>query len=328
MFIAIEGADGAGKSSLIAEIKTQLLGKQPSLQIVDHHKGRPPEETRECLLYEYAASLENTDLYESAHVADRWHWGERTYAPTKRPHTNTDGYGLLGKSGWRWVELFMQSRGMAQFMLFQKLDVIRERVAARGDDYIKMSELEAIYNAYIETSQVAILSETIMPGETSFESLPGFARHIIDVANAAAERVEWLRAYPSYIGSSRPQILLVGDDYNDSSEFANIHNLPFIPTPGSYSEFLFEAFPEDLWKHVGIISTRWIGSDELVNLHAKLGRPTIVALGAGAERFILKTTVHVDDYVTIRHPRAVMGDDRSEYGLQIQQTNKRKTTSK
>ena len=327
MFIAIEGADGAGKSSLIAAIKAQLLAKQPDLVIIDHHKGRPPEETRECLLYEYATSLENTDLCASVHVADRWHWGERTYAPTKRPHTNTDGYGLLGKSGWRWVELFMQSRGMAQFMLFQKLDVIRERVAARGDDYIEMSELEEIYNAYIETSQVAILAETIMPGKTSFESLPYFASHVIDVANAVAARAKWLREYPSYIGPSRPHILLVGDD-NDNSEFANSSNLPFMPVPGSYSEFLFEAFPDNLWKHVGIISTRLISSDELANLHAKLGRPTIVALGAGAERFILKTTVHVDDYVTIRHPRAAMGDDRSEYGLQIQQTNKRKTTSK
>jgi hypothetical protein len=328
MFIAIEGSDGAGKSSLIDAIKTELLAKQPDLQIVDHHKGRPPEETRECLLHEYATSLENTDLYTSTHVADRWHWGERTYAPIKRAHTNTDGYGLLGKSGWRWVELFMQSRGMAQFLLFQKLDVIRERVAARGDDYIDLSELEAIYNAYVDTSQVAILAETIMPGKTSFESLPQFARHIIDVARAAGERSEFLRAYPNYIGSVRPQILLIGDDSSDTDSFASTSSLPFMPTPGSYSEFLFEAFPEDLWKNVGIISTRWIEPDVLADLHKKLGNPTIVALGAGAERFILKTTIHVDDYVTIRHPRDAKDDDRSEYGLQIQQTNKRKTMNK
>lgn len=328
MFIAIEGSDGAGKSSLIEAIKTELCNRQPDLQIADHHKSRPPEETRECLLYEYATSLENTDLYTSTHVADRWHWGERTYAPIKRPHTNTDGYGLLGKAGWRWVELFMQSRGMAQFLLFQKLDVIRARVAERGDDYIDLSELEAIYNAYVETSQVAVLAETIMPGSTGLDSLPQFARHIIDVARAAAERTAFLRAYPNYIGSARPQLLIVGDDRSDHNEFANSTKLPFVPTVESDAEFLLNSLPEDLWKHVGIVSTNGTSADELSNLHKQLGRPMIAALGIKAERLILKTTIYVNDYAAIRDPQYVWSDARNEYGLQLQEISKRKNTNK
>jgi hypothetical protein len=328
MFIAIEGSDGAGKSSLIEAIKTELLEQQPDLQIINHHKSKPPIETRECLLEEYVTSLENIDLYTSTHVADRWHWGERTYAPIKRPHTNTDGYGLLGKSGWRWVELFMQSRGMAQFLLFQKLDVIRERVAERGDDYIDLSELEAIYNAYVETSKVAVLTGTIMPGKTGLESLPYFARHIIDVARATAERAEFLRAYPNYIGPIHPRLLVVGDDRSEHNLFASETNLPFVPTSGSDSEFIFESLPEDLWKHVGMVTINHMTPDELSNLHKHLGRPMIAALGIKAERFILKTTIYVNDYVTIRDPQYVFSDQRDEYGLEIEQISERKNTSK
>jgi ribose 1,5-bisphosphokinase PhnN len=328
MFIAIEGSDGAGKSSLIEAIKTELLAKQPDLQIVDYHKSRPPEETRECLLYEYATSLENTDLYTSTHVADRWHWGERTYAPIKRPHTNTDGYGLLGKAGWRWVELFMQSRGMAQILLFQKLDVIRERVTERGDDYIDLSELEAIYNAYVETSQVAILAEMLMPGKLGLESLPHFAGRAIDVAKATAERTKFLRAYPNYIGPILPKLLIVGDDRSDRNEFASATDLPFVPTIGSDAEFLLNSLPEDLWKHVGIVSTNSTSADELSKLHKQLGRPMIAALGMKAERLILKTTIYVNDYAAIRDPQYVWGDARDEYGLQLQEISKRKNTNK
>lgn len=328
MFIAIEGSDGAGKSSLIEAIKIELLKQQPDLQITSHHKSKPPIEARECLLEEYVTSLENIDLYTSTHVADRWHWGERTYAPIKRPHTNTDGYGLLGKSGWRWVELFMQSRGMAQFLLFQKLDVIRERVAKRGDDYIDLSELEAIYNAYVETSKVAILAETIMPGTTGIESLYYFARHIIDVATATAERAKFLQAYPNYIGSIRPQLLIVGNDRSEHDLFASETNLPFVPTSGSDGEFILESLPEDLWKHVGMITTNHMTPDELSNLHKHLGRPMIAALGAKAERFILKTTIYVNDYATMRDPQYVYNGQRDEYGLELEQISKRKNTNK
>jgi hypothetical protein len=328
MFIAIEGSDGAGKSSLIEAIKTELLEQQPDLQITSHHKGKPPIETRECLLEEYVTSLENIDLYASTHVADRWHWGERTYAPIKRPHTNTDGYGLLGKAGWRWVELFMQSRGMTQFLLSQKLDVIRERVAERGDDYIDLSELEAIYNAYVETSKVAVLTETIMPGNTGFDSLPYFARHIIDVAKATAKRVEFLRAYPNYIGPINPRVLIVGNDRSEHDLFASETDLPFVPTPESDGEFLLESLPENLWKHVGMVTTNHITPDELSNLHKQLGRPMIAALGVTAERFILKTTIYVNDYVTIHDPQHIFSDQRNEYGLEIEKISKRKNTTK
>jgi hypothetical protein len=322
MFIVIEGPDGSGKSSLIEAIKAEIASLLPDVgpDLISFHKGRPPEETRRCLLHEYAASLEKDDLFSHYYVADRWHWGERTYAPFKRPHTNKDGYGLLGKSGWRWVELFLQSRGVAQFMLYQKLDVIKARVSERGDDFIDVSELESIYNAYVETAHVSVLAETIMPGESSLGQLPAFARHIIDVATAVAVRAEPLQNFPQYIGPIKPKILLVGDERNVTEEFGDETLLPFFPVASSSGDFLLSSLPDTLWKHVGIINGNEIEPSMLSVLHRTLGQPPIAALGRMAEKALLRTTVHADDYVTIPHPQSVRRfrhSEKEEYGNAI-----------
>lgn len=301
MFIAIEGSDGSGKSSLIDAIKEELYNQRADLShITLHHKGRPPEETRECLLSEYVLSLQDANLQDEFHLADRWHWGERTYAPIKRPHTNTDGYGLLGIAGWRWVELFMQSRGMAQFFLYQNLETIKTRVSSRGDDFIDVSELESIYNAYNETSKVAVLAETLLPGDASLSELPAFASHIVDVARIISKRASALQKFPQYIGAVKPKVLLIGSEREDTDTV-----LPFLPTANSDGDFLLSSLPEDLWKHVGIVNAQKILPSDLSELRKTLGNPPIAALGRTAVRSILKSTIYVDDYVTIQHPQAV-----------------------
>lgn len=321
MFIAIEGPDGAGKSSLIQAIKSQFHEETITL----HHKGRPPEETRRCLLMEYAINFQYDNLFDSIHLADRWHWGERTYAPLKRPHTNLDGYGLLGVAGWRWVELFMQSRGMSQFLLYQKLDVIKERIRSRGDDFVNESELEWVYNAYADASRVAIVAETIMPGPDSFDDLPEFARHMIDVAAKAAEKARFLGRYPQYIGVTRPAVLLVGDKRNITEEYGEETILPFMPVKESSGNYLMSSLPDDLWKNVGIVNGNEIPAEELSALHRDLGCPKVAALGRLAEKSILRTTIHQDDYVTIPHPqyaRRFRNSEKESYGLAIQKISK------
>lgn len=303
MFIAIEGSDGSGKSSLIDAIKKEIYNQRPDIShITLHHKGRPPEETRECLLHEYVLSLEHADLQEEVHLADRWHWGERTYAPIKRPHTNKDGYGLLGIAGWRWVELFMQSRGMAQFLLYQNLETIKTRVSSRGDDFVDVSELESIYKAYTETAKVAVIAETLLPGDASLDELPAFASHIIDVATTVSKRASALKEFPQYIGAVKPKLLLVGSDRREDG-LDTI--LPFVPTEGSDGELLLSSLPAVLWKHVGIVNNQAIDPSDLYRLHKVLGSPRIAAIGKLAERAILKSTIHVDDYMTIPHPQNV-----------------------
>lgn len=327
MFIAIEGPDGSGKSSLVSEIHACILKTNPSAKIVTHHKGRPAEETQRHLLNEYVIDLEKNDIFNQIHVADRWHWGEVTYAPIKRPHTNNDGYGLLGKSGWRWVELFMQSRGMAQFFLYEKLDIITARVKSRGDDFVDISELEAIHKAYETASRLANIAETIIPGPDSLDELSAFAFHMIDLATAVARRASFLAKYPQYIGSPRPSILLVGDQRNITEKYGEETILPFMPVNSNSGAFLLSALPDDLWKHVGIINGNEIDSHELASLHKELGSPPIAALGKLAEGALLRTTIHVEDYTVLRHPQYVKRFRHSEqelYGKEIKKVADKK----
>lgn len=322
MFIIIEGCDGSGKSSLINAIDEEISTKYKDVvaMVTKYHKGRPLEETRRHLLHEYAIYFQHVDVQRGFHLADRWHWGERTYAPIKRPHTNTDGYGLLGLAGWRWVELFMQSRGMAQFLLYQKLDTIKSRVAQRGDDFVDVDELESIYDAYKETAGVAILAETIMPGDSSIDMLPGFAAHIVDVASAVAKRAAPLRAFPQYIGAVKPKVLLVGDQRNVTEEHGNETVLPFMPVNGNSGDYLLSALPDSLWKEVGIVNGQEISPSELAELHVTLGSPPIAALGRSAESAILRTTIHVDDYTVLPHPQYVRrfhNSEKESYGMAI-----------
>jgi hypothetical protein len=209
---------------------------------------------------------------------------------------------------------------MAQFWLYQNLAVIKERVAARGDDFVNVAELEDIYDAYVGTSHVAILAETIIPGPASIDQLPGFAEHIIDKAQAISQRAAFLREFPRYIGSVSPKILLVGDERNITEEYGEETILPFMPVANSSGSYLMASLPDNLWREVGIVNGSELEPTELKKLHVALGSPRIVALGRRAEAAILRTTIHVDDYVTIPHPqyaRRFRSSELEDYGLQI-----------
>ena len=91
MFIVIEGTDASGKTSLIEAIDAEIRSRYPVSDLQKFHKGRPGEETRRWVLNDYVTSIESIDWTRNNALSDRWHWGEITYAPLKRPHTNNEG---------------------------------------------------------------------------------------------------------------------------------------------------------------------------------------------------------------------------------------------
>jgi thymidylate kinase len=329
MFIAIEGCDGSGKSTLINALEEELLAEQPDLQIIKHHKGRPPEETRRCLLKEYAINLDRDDIFSQIHLADRWLWGERSYAPIKRPHTNTDGYGLLGKTGWRWVELFMQSRGMAQFLLHQPLDVIIERVGKRGDDFVNLDELATIHQEYSRTAAMeSILADILSPGAMDRRDYPAYARVILDTAAGIANRARFLGAYPEYIGVTRPSVLIVGDRRNITEQYGEESILPFMPISTGSGEFLMRSIPDSLWATVGIINGNEVKPERLRALHSELGAPPVAVLGRLAEKAIISAGVPPELCTILPHPQYVRRfrySDCHEYGVAIQKVSMRES---
>jgi hypothetical protein len=322
MFIIIEGTDASGKSSLLEEVLKQLSKKYPGKEVNFYHKSAPAELSRRFVISDYVTSVEKFDFSKTIAVADRWHWGEIVYSTLKRPESGSgDGYGLLGLAGWRWTELFLKSRGVAQFWLYQPLDVITRRLNSRGDDYVLASELGQILDLYENAAaSCAGLAARIAPDADSLEKVPELATQVINAAEQIQEEARQLAMFPEYIGPRRPRILLVGDKRNISKKYGEETILPFMPVDGNSGEYLFNALQDPDWKQMGIVNANDTNSHEFDELWYTLGRPMIVVLGRLAERVIRAYGIHEDRYVVLSHPQHVrrfFNSRREEYGQAI-----------
>jgi len=319
MFVIVEGADGSGKSTLTSTI-AQKIAANTGIEPRQLHKGKPEDLTRRWVLNEYAIDVERENFSDRSVVADRWHWGEVTYAPLKRPQTCKDEYGLLGQAGWRWVELFLASRGASQFWLRQPLDVIESRIKARGDDFVRANELEKILNLYESGAEKALnLSGVVVPPAESLEALDDVASRIIDIAGDVFSKAKLLTGFPQYIGVPKPKVLLVGDKRNENKKESPTI-LPFMPVDSNSGEFLMTALPESLWRSVGIVNAADVYGQRLLQLHSALGCPKIVALGRLAERELRNASLYSATTV-VPHPQYVKRfhhRDKYEYGRAIE----------
>jgi hypothetical protein len=321
MFIVVEGTDASGKTSLIEAIYSELQSRYPGQIIQRFHKGKPADLTRRWVLNDYVNSIETTNWSESVALSDRWHWGEITYAPKYRPVTNKDGYGLLGKAGWRWVELFMQSRGIAQYWLYQPLDVIEARLEARGDEFVEVKDLRNILAQYEIANSVSIIRSKVQPPAQSLEKINSIAKFIINDAEHVAKCAKPLAEFPYYIGAHKPSILLVGDRHNTTARYGKETNLPFMPVDGNSGEYLMNALPDDLWKNVGIVNINdgqnWQSFEELWKI---LGTPPVAVLGRLAEKTLSKVFSTSLPYAVLPHPQFVRrfaNNHQVEYGEAI-----------
>jgi hypothetical protein len=316
MFIVLEGADASGKTTLAAAVKSQLQRDFPGHTIHEYHKGKPEELSRRWALHEYAVSLENVDVLSRLSIADRWHWGEVTYAPLKRPDTNTDGFGLLGIAGWRWVELFMASRGMTQFWVYQPSNVVKRRIESRGDDFVEVDEVEQIIEYYKTASASTYLTESKVQIPEGLQYVKSIAAAVISMAADRASEVELLAEFPEYIGGPNPILLLVGDKRNEPSDTI----LPFMPVNGNSGEFLMSSLPERSWRRVGIVNAGDVNGDRLRKLIGVLNHPKVAALGRSAEKIVSDAVSDTERWEVFPHPQHVRrfnNSSKDEYGLAL-----------
>lgn len=321
MFIVIEGTDASGKTSLIEAVRIEMHKRIGDSELRLFHKGKPAELTRRWVLNDYVNSIETVNWFRSAGLADRWHWGEITYAPKYRPDTNKDGYGLLGKAGWRWTELFLRSRGVAQFWLYQPLEVIEARLSARGDEFVQVEDLKEILAQYEIANQVSMIEERIQPAPDSIDAIPELARYIVDRAEQVEADAAALELFPYYIGSPRPKVLLVGDKHNATKRHGKETDLAFMPVDGNSAEYLLNALPEDLWREVGIININDGDNKQSFNaLWTMLGFPKIIVLGRLAEKTLSSIPIDEHYYRVLPHPQFVRrftNNRQEEYGEAI-----------
>jgi hypothetical protein len=320
MFIVLEGTDASGKTSLTEAVKHELAERFPDTPVETFHKGKPEELTRRWVLNDYVLSIENENTFKQICLSDRWHWGEITYAPKFRPDTNKDGYGLLGQAGWRWAELFMASRGIAQFWLYQPLEVVERRLAARGDDFVDVSDLSDILSQYHIARRVSIGTTMLSPDAESLDELPALATQIVDRAVAVSEQAEKLQHFPGYVGVPNPRALLIGDRHNETKRYGKETDLAFMPVDGNSAEYLLTSLPDSFWKEVGIINVNDQPFGAVRKLWEALGNPPVVALGRLAEKGLAKQGFTEDEYSVLPHPqwvRRFANSKKMEYGQAI-----------
>jgi gluconate kinase len=327
MFIVIEGTDASGKTSLIAAVEKELATRFPDVQISMFHKGKPEELTRRWVLNDYVLSIEKRNVQRSLLLSDRWHWGEVTYAPKYRPKTNNDGYGLLTKAGWRWTELFLQSRGAMQVWLYQPLDVIQRRLSARGDEFVQVEDLKEILAQYEIASKESMIQMKMSPDADSIDEIPEYARRIVDTALLAESSVSHLEFFPQYIGNPKPSVLLVGDRHNATKRHGHETDLAFMPVDGNSGEYLLSALPDEFWKTVGIVNIN-DHKDSFASLWAMLGHPLIIALGRQAEKTLALLPIDEEYYRVLPHPQYVrrfFNTRKEEYGEAISRITETKS---
>lgn len=320
MFIVLEGTDASGKTSLTEAVKQELNSRFPDSPIELFHKGKPGELTRNWVLDDYVFSIERENLFKQICLSDRWHWGEITYAPKFRPSTNIDGYGLLGQAGWRWVELFMASRGIAQFWLYQPLEVIQRRLEVRGDDFVNTSDLSEILSQYHIARRASIGTAMLTPAADSLDALPELARIIVDAAEEVSSMASPLEAFPQYIGVPKPKVLIVGERPNVKKKYGHQTDLPFVPLDGNSGEYLLTSLSDSFWKEIGLVNIKGEKSGVIRSLWNALGQPAIAALGDEAGKRLARQGFTNEEYSVLPTPRWVRhfaDSSKSEYGQAI-----------
>lgn len=130
--IILEGIDGAGKSTLAEALKAasplpaEIVHKGPMTQTVVEEYMRPLLDWPEDKLL----------------IADRWHVGEMIYGPIYR------GASLVEGDYNDTIEKILGVLNAVRVIVQPPLEVVIERMAARGEDYLKPQHVKKVYNFY------------------------------------------------------------------------------------------------------------------------------------------------------------------------------------
>lgn len=271
MWIILEGVNFAGKSTLRDALIEALQQRGHAVKV--NHALPPKEPTRDCVIRECLFTSPATDdtdevdlsAYEPgcgwSIVSDRLHWGCPVYGPIKRPDTDDNGYGELGIGGWRYIELFLASRGATTFLMTEALETLHERAAARGfkerDPQVEeLKDLQARYE-WLSCDSVTL---ALTLEASKFDDVRKVATRCVGIASAHEALCSGLSRHLDYVGPHNPQTLVICE-----------------PDRNSRIEVL-EAATADQWHTVGMASSAKTVK-ALHHLNDVLGHPRVVGLG-------------------------------------------------
>lgn len=242
MLIILEGVDGAGKSTLAAAIKRELEKSHADDTVEYIHASQ----IKGTVYEEYVERIADYAPGTGRHlILDRWHVGERIYGPLYR---NSSGYDDASGS-YKWIELFLASKGARLWNITQTLEVLQERLAARGEDYLENRHVDLVREQFSTFSkQSAIFAGEISPNE---ETVYDLAAHIIVDAEYAENRAVSLKSHgvTSYMGQTftDPQTILVIDN--------KAVNKGFHPEQSEEAQTFLNALRPDFINNLAIISS-------------------------------------------------------------------------
>lgn len=307
MFIALEGCDGAGKSTLVDAIVREIQYRFPGEDIETLHYSQLKADP----LDEYALKFEDYRPRSGKHIiCDRWAWGETIYGPLYRFES------ALSPAQFRWTEMYMKARGGTTWHVSADLETVQNRLRVRGEEYLQTHDVEHVWQGFRAVAEGALTTGgTAMTDEAPAERL---AELIVD--EAFYSETSALEAYrPEYIGRALPTVLLVGDVQGNSDPGAT--KAPFMPRGTSCGGFLLDALPERWWHQVGIVNAQETDMNDLLD---KLFYPAVVALGKNASEALDDLGI---EHSVVPHPQKVRrfhNKRQDEYGRLIRQTSEKK----
>jgi len=242
MLIILEGVDGAGKSTLAGAISELIQEAHPEDTVEYIHASQ----IKGTVYEEYVERLDNYTPSDGRHIIiDRWHVGERIYGPLYR---NSSGYDS-SRGSYEWIELFLASKGARLWNVTQPLEVLQERLAARGEDYLEERHVDFVREQFtLLTKESLIFANEVSPNE---ESLAIIAPHIILDAEYAEFRAASILSHgvKSYVGRTfdDPQTILVVDN--------KAKNARFHPTQSDEAEVFLDVLRPEFIQSLAIVSS-------------------------------------------------------------------------
>lgn len=257
MLIVLEGCDGTGKTTLADLL---LETHQGSSEII--HKGpikRHP-------LQEYEWDLRGYDRTRLDHlvVCDRWHVGELVYGPLYRGRSTMTG------AQQRHIEMFLQSRGAVRMVVDALPATIIRRLRDRGEDLLEESHVGLVYDFYRDYAEHN--GWDLIKSHDDVEP-------IIERSHVAQEEVFQLELLKSYVGPTRPDVLIAGDHPPSLANGIGL-TTAFAPHQGSIGSWVMHAI-KDI-PNVGLLNT---AVDPNLDVAMNVLRfPRLITLGAHARQ--------------------------------------------